>query len=319
MRIAVIGAGGIGGFYAAKLARAGHSVVVCARGQHLRAIQNRGLMVTHPTFRFADVIVAVSLDEFFRCWSPTRLDLILLCTKSDVTDAIGRQLAHWFSSRGVCVPVLSLQNGVDNERRLAGHINPGAVLGGLAVRIGARVSAPGCIDAVGVAQLIVGVWPNTIDAAAGPAADCLDDIIGVMRGAGIEVQKSGNILRELWRKLVINNGVNPLSALTGMDSRQLTSNSDTSWLVRALMEETARAAAADGIVLDATDVEEMFELISSFDAIKTSMLIDREAGRPMEVNDICGAVISRSDVLDIESPYTHMIASLLAVIEHADT
>ena len=292
---------------------------MCARGQHLLAMQKNGLTVTHPEFRFSGEVVAVSLDEFFRCWSPTRLDLILLCTKSEATDSVGRQLAHWFSGGGVCVPVLSLQNGVDNERRLACNIEPGAVLGGLAVRIGARVSEPGCIEAVGIAQLIVGAWPNQRDAAAGPAVDCLDEIVDVMRSAGIEVQRTENILRELWRKLVINNGVNPLSALTGMDSRQLTSSTDTSWMVRTLMEETARAAAADGIILGTDDVDEMFELISSFDAIKTSMLIDREAGRSMEVNDICGAVISRSDALDLESPYTRMIASLLTAIERADT
>ncbi|MGO1692740.1 MAG: ketopantoate reductase family protein [Marinobacter sp.] len=122
---------------------------------------------------------------------------------------------------------------------------------------------------------------------------------------------SEHIRYELWRKLVINNGVNPLSALTGLDTQSLTHHPEFSLIVYGMMAEAAAASKADGLDLGKEDVDEMFGLISSFKAIKTSMLVDKEKGRPLELDSIAGAVLRRSRMLGIGAPYTATVSALL--------
>ena len=114
---------------------------------------------------------------------------------------------------GLPTPVLSLQNGVDNEAVLARHLGAKRILGGLAVGIGSHLRAPGVIDATGPGQVIMGQWPNA-SAGAPPLAALLEKLDIIFNQAGIPSRVTDDIQLELWRKLVVNNGVNPLSALT---------------------------------------------------------------------------------------------------------
>jgi 2-dehydropantoate 2-reductase len=233
--------------------------------------------------------------------------LIILCVKAIDTETIARQLADWLGE--FSTPVLSLQNGVDNEAVLTRHLGAERVLGGLAVRIGSHLTSPGIIDAVGPAQVVLGQWPTA--AAASNSTELLKRLDAVFNQAGIPTRLVDNIQLELWRKLVINNGVNPLSALTRLDTGTLMHDSGLSEVVYGLMAEAAAAAAADGVSLTETDCKEMFELVRHFDPIKTSMLVDFEHHRPLELEAICGAVLSRSRQLQREAPYTFTIYQLL--------
>ena len=145
----------------------------------------------------------------------------------------------------------------------------------------------------------------------GTVSSSLELLGELFNEAGIPTQVTDNIQLELWRKLVINNGVNPLSALTGLDTRTLSHDPGLSKIVYGLMYEATQAAAADGVELTEKDCQGTFELIRQFDAIKTSMLVDMEHGRPLEVEEICGAVLKRSQVLNKEAPYTYTIYQLL--------
>jgi 2-dehydropantoate 2-reductase len=127
----------------------------------------------------------------------------------------------------------------------------------------------------------------------------------------IPTQQVANIRRELWRKLVINNGVNPLSALTGLDTHTLSHYPRFGPLVHQLIQEAANVAAADDELLTGQDADEMFELIRTFDPIKTSMLVDLEKGRQLEVDAISGAVIRRGKQLGMTVPYTETVYALL--------
>jgi 2-dehydropantoate 2-reductase len=129
--------------------------------------------------------------------------------------------------------------------------------------------------------------------------------------AGIPTQVTENIRYEMWRKLLINNGVNPLSALTRLDTRSLTHHPEFGKVVYGMMSETVQASKADGVNLTQKDLDDMFELISSFNAIKTSMLVDQEQGRPLELDSISGAVLRRCEKLGIQAPYTFTVHSLL--------
>lgn len=307
MHFIVIGTGGIGGYYGARLQAHGQLITFIARGTHLQALQTRGLRVNHPEWRFDAPVRACSLEQFLQSSLPPEADLIILCVKAIDTHAIARQLAD--SLKELSTPVLSLQNGVDNEAVLTRYLGAERVLGGLAVRIGSHLTAPGIIDAVGPAQVVLGQWPTA--AAATNSTELLKRLDAVFNQAGIPTRVTGNIQFELWRKLVINNGVNPLSALTGLDTGTLMHDPGLSQIVYGLMAEATAAAAADGISLTETDCKEMFELVRHFAPIKTSMLVDFEHHRPLELEEICGAVLSRSRQLQREAPYTFTIYQLL--------
>lgn len=307
-RILIVGAGGIGGYYAAKLAEAGHSVVLTARGEHLSALKTQGLRVEYegrffhhqlPAYSHAELVQACGCDEF---------DLVAITLKSTATDSVMAELSDWL--RAGSVPVLSLQNGVDNEPRIAEVVGEKRVLGGLAVRIGGHITEPGAVSAEGVAQIVMGAWPR--QQPEDIRAALLTRLALAFNEAGIPTTVTERIRYELWRKLVINNGVNPLSALTRLDTRSLTHHPAFAKVVYGMMTETVQASKADGVDLTQKDLDEMFELISSFNAIKTSMLVDQEKKRPLELDSISGAVLRRCEQLGIEAPYTQTVHAVLS-------
>lgn len=307
MRFAIIGAGGIGAYYGALLHRAGHEVTLVARGAHLQAIQRDGLTVHHPEVEFAGLVPALSQAALLSEHGAADFDLIAIAVKSGSTGALCAALGDWLAAADT--PVLSLQNGVDNEPCIERAVGRERTVGGLAVRIGGHIVAPGVVSATGPAQVVMGAWPDTARNSALQAR--LEPLAAAFQAAGIPTTLSAGIQKELWRKLLINNGVNPLSALTGLDTRSLTGHPALGSTVYHMMQETAAVAAADGVDLGASDVDEMYELISGFDAIKTSMLVDREKGRELELDAIAGAVLHRAALLGIETPCTATVAALL--------
>lgn len=310
LNILIIGAGGIGGYYGARLAEAGHRIVLTARGAHLTALQERGLLVYHESQRIECVAPAVDHATLMQNYQARDFDVVVIALKSTATESVLVELGPWLLEDDV--PVLSLQNGVDNEPILAEQFGDNRVLGGLAVRIGGHTIEPGVIQAEGAAQVVMGAWPYH-----SKQQDARQRLLTTLRNAfdeaGIPTTVSDNIRHELWRKLVINNGVNPISALTGLDTKSLTRHPQFSQIVYGMMMETAASAKADGVDLRTSDVDEMFGLISSFNAIKTSMLVDKEKGRPLELDSISGAVLRRSEALGIEAPYTATVYALLTL------
>jgi len=304
MKCLIIGAGGIGCYYGARLLQAGHALTLVARGKHLQVMQQQGLRVEHEALHFRERVDALSMEELLTQRTCGDYDLIMLTLKSGATADWLEQSRDWLAQADT--PVLSLQNGVDNEPLIAAQIGAKRTLGGLAVRIGGHIIAPGHVEARGPAQVVMGCWPGSIG-----EDRRLDDLAGQLNAAGIPTRVSSDIRHELWKKLLINNGVNPLSALTGLDTRSLTADPVLGPTVYRIMQETALAARADDVELTQADVDEMFDLISNFDAIKTSMLVDREKGRPLELDDISGAVIRRCRALGEEAPWTELTERLL--------
>ncbi len=312
LRIAIIGAGGIGCYYGARLQNAGHRVKFIARGKHLKALQSNGLDLEHPNFIFKQKVDACSLDSLFENNKPLNFDITVLCIKATTTDIIAKRLHDWFNKHQQKTAVMSFQNGVDNEKILADWLGNDCIIGGLAVRIGGHVITPGKVKATGVAQLILGSWPSEKSLTEKRFGNDLDKWIKLFNQAYIPTRKAPDIRKELWRKLVINNGVNPLSALTRLDTKAMSHHSQFGPIVQKLMLEAAKVAIADGEVLSEEDAIEMYQLIRSFDPIKTSMLVDLENGKPLEINEISGAVIARAERLGFSIPYTETVFALLA-------
>lgn len=223
--------------------------------------------------------------------------------------------ASWLDSNSVwlaagATPVLSLQNGVENEAVLSKLLGVNRVVGGLAVRIGAHIVSPGFVEAQGLCQIVLGAWPNAV------VNEGLQGIVkrlaDTFNASGIPTRATVDIRHELWKKLLVNNGVNPLSALTRKDTGFLTKQPHYRQVVYAAMQEVAAVASADDVVLSQSDVDEMFKLICEFDPIKTSMLVDLEKGRPLELDAISGSVLRRAERLGIDTPVTALIHSLLS-------
>jgi 2-dehydropantoate 2-reductase len=311
LKIAIIGAGGIGCYYGVRLLQSGHEVTLVARGEHLRVMQQQGLRLQHPDCHYQGPVNALSLDDLLEHTRPDDYDMLLFCVKATATEQLAQSLARWFHVAGTGTATISLQNGIDNEAQLAQSLGEEYVIGGLAVRIGGHITRPGQVEATGIAQIVWGAWPDSDSPAADRYGQALESWTESFNQAGIPTRLVSDIRRELWRKLVINNGVNPLSALTRLDTRTLSHHPEFSSLVYALMREAATAAGADGESLTEQDVDEMFTLIREFDPIKTSMLVDLEKGRSLELQPISGAVISRCESLGIDAPYTRTVHALL--------
>ncbi|MFK8068522.1 MAG: ketopantoate reductase family protein [Gammaproteobacteria bacterium] len=318
MNIVILGCGGIGCYFGARLLQARHQVTFIGRGDHLAAIKKHGLKVDHPDFSFNQGVDAVSIDQWVSEFDPEIVDVVLLSVKAMVTTEVAELCARWINSSRKKPFFVSLQNGVDNEINLVKNLGEDKVIGGLTRRIGANIELPGMISATGPAETIIGFWPNSdhLD-----NSDSVNDsdrgkvfvtkLQAVFNEAGIPTEQSEDIRLQLWKKLVINNGVNALAALLQKKTGAILKDKALADLVMKMMQETAIAAKCDDVILSSEDIQEMYDLICTFDSIKPSMLIDRERGRPLEINEICGAVIERSEKLGVDAPYTRSISTLL--------
>ena len=252
----MVGAGGIGGYYAARLLEAGHQVVLTARGAHLHALKRSGLTVHYEGRELVHMAAAHDHQELVTRYKSDEFDLIIITLKATATVSVVSELGDWLKQGRA--PVLSLQNGVDNEPLLVEAVGAERVIGGLAVRIGGHIARPGVIEAEGLAQIVMGEWPK-VSGRQDSRTPLLKILVAAFNDAGIPTRYSDNINYELWRKLLINNGVNPLSALTGLDTRSLTHHPGFSKIVYGMMAETVEASRADDVNLGKKDLDEMFD------------------------------------------------------------
>lgn len=163
MRIANLGAGGLGAYFGAKLHQAEHDVLFVTRGAHLHAMQQDGLHVNHPSLQSSHSVNALDMQTFLQT-KPLMYDLLILLTKSMETATIGRQLSVWLDTHGANLYMLSLQNGVENEDILAQFLPKTFIIGGLMRKIGAHVVKAGHVEAVGIAETILGsMWMRCLN------------------------------------------------------------------------------------------------------------------------------------------------------------
>src|SRR5271163_1454646 len=231
MKILVMGAGAVGAYFGARLQQAGEDIVYCARGENLRALKERGLDITSTRgdLKLASVVATDDPREF------APYDLILFCVKAYDTDAAAGQLKGSLAPGGA---ILTLQNGVENEARLAELFDPSAVMGGNA-RIGVELVAPGKILHSTTGTIEFGELDGRVSARANAIAEA-------MRRAGILGELSPNIRASRWDKLMWNAAFNTVTALTHRTVGEVLDDPEGPALIRNLMEEVRTAAATDG-------------------------------------------------------------------------
>ena len=305
MRFLILGAGGIGSYFGARLINAGHDVIFVARGKHLDALQHNQLKLQHPEFCFSKKIISYSIDEIKKL-NAHSFQVVLLTTKSTSTGTLSKHLQMWFDNEKKIPYIISLQNGVDNEEILSLVLNKKYIIAGLTRKIGAHIVSPAVINATGSAETILGSLEKTVE-----NSSFLEEIKNIFNNAKIPTQISENINLELWKKLIINNGVNAICALLKKETGIIMHHEKLSKIVYGLMNETAIAASNKGIKISKKEVDDMYELITNFDSIKPSMLVDVENNRELELDEICNVVIENCEALGLDAPYTRTISTLL--------
>ena len=305
MRIVIAGAGAIGGYIGARLARVGADVVLFARGPHLSAMQSRGLRVTSEDGDF-EVKPQVAGDLA----AIGTADVVFLGVKAHGLTALAPQLRPLFHQDTV---VVSTQNGipwwyfqnyggeldglrlerVDPGGVIASAIEPRRIVGSLAY-FATDIVEPGVIHHTEGNRISFGEPDGTRSERAKAIAEALI-------GAGFRCPVTTRFRHEIWVKLLGNVAFNPISALTGGTLEELVRHGETNRLVRDLMVETECVAGKLGIELPIS-IDQRMAGAEKVGAHKTSMLQDYEAGRPMELEAVVGAVVELGERLGVPMP-----------------
>jgi 2-dehydropantoate 2-reductase len=297
MRIAVIGAGGVGGFFGGKLAQAGHDVVFVARGAHLAALREHGLRVEGPhAFAVASVNAVDSVAQV----GP--VDAAMLCVKLWDVEPLAPQLAVLVRDGGVVIP---FQNGVDSHAILQRTLGPAHVLGGVAY-IAATIGSPGVIVQTGtMARLVVGAFAAAQAAAA-------DAFAQACRGAGIDCSVSPDIRAALWTKYVFLAALSGVTSLARQPVGVIRSDPDLRATMASAMREIVAVAAAEGVALGEGFVERQLGFLDGLPAqMRSSMQNDLAAGNRLEAPWLAGGVVRKGAERRVPTPVNATIYAAL--------
>lgn len=300
MKIAILGAGGVGGYYGGLLARAGHPVALLARGAHLDTLRERGLEIRTPEETFTVDVAAADAPEAL---GPADLAIVAVKTYSLAEVAPAARLLAQGGAE-----ILPLLNGVEAADRLLALGVPGErVLGGLTEISAARI-APGVIERRSSFQKVV------VGELAGGLSERTERIAAAFQKAGAEGRASADITADLWRKFAF---ISTMAAACGL-SRSPVGPIREAPLGRLLIERALRevfaVARARGLELGEDDVARILAFIESMaPVLKPSLLVDLEAGRPTEIDDLSGAVSRLGRLAGVETPVHDVATAALSI------
>jgi len=301
MRILVHGAGAVGGYFGALLARGGHEVWFVARGNNLEALRARGLTVRVEP----DTLTLAPVQAVAEPAAAPPPELVLVCVKSYDSAVAARALR---SVVGRDTIVLSLQNGVENEDVLARELDLPPLMIAL-TRIGVELVAPATVNYSGRGTIVFG----EPDGRESPRARRL---AGALAMAGVPYQLRRDILVAAWEKLAWNAGFNAVTALTRRTVAEVLALPATRDLVVDAMEEVDAVAAASGIPVRRTRTAAVLQdSLTGLPDFQTSMLQDVLRGRRLEHDAINGAVVRAATRKGIAVPVNRTLLALLTSLD----
>ena len=310
MRAVIAGAGAIGAYVGARLARAGQDVTLFARGAQLRALAERGIRVRAAD---GDFEVRPAVADRLEAIGPA--DVVLLGVKAHSLPELAPRLAPLLGPDTV---VVSMQNGVpwwffqgfggdleglrlervDPGGAVAAAIAPGRIVGAI-VYVSAEIEAPGVVRHHEGARISLGE-PD------GSRSDRVRRLAAALGEAGFRCPVTTRIRHEIWVKILGNVAFNPISALTGATLGEMARDPDVAPLIREIMTETEAVAQKLGLELPVS-IEQRMTGAEKVGEHKTSMLQDLEAGRPLELEAIVGAVLELGERLGLAMPATRAV------------
>ena len=297
MRIAVMGAGGVGGYFGGLLAKAGNDVTFIARGEHLQAIRSTGLRVVHNAGEF--VVDAAATDE------PEEVgpvDLVMFTVKAYDTDSALEAMAPLV---GQGTTVLTLQNGVESHIAVESAFGEGCALPGAAY-VESRIDSPGVVVQTGhVARLVFGE-------ASGEESARVVRVRDVMVSAGINVEVSPDVLATLWTKFLFITAVAGLTSACRRQIGELLGEPGYRDVLVEAMREIEAVGRAKGINLDDEVVGQTMEYVEgAVKDITASMHLDLERGRRLELEIFNGAVVRMGRETGVATPVNDLLYLVL--------
>ena len=298
MRIAVIGTGGTGGYFGGLLSRAGHEVAFVARGAHLDAIRAGGLTV-HSRLAGNFTVRAAATDDIR---SIGRADLVLVCVKTYSMESV---LPHLPALVGPKTMILSMQNGIDNEDRIAAVTGPEPVLG-LAAQVSAFIQGPGVIVQVGgPGKLIFGEM-------AGGESPRTAALAKTFQDAGIAAEVRPDIKVALWEKFIFICAASGVTALTRLPAGPIFADPETARLLRATLDEGVAVARAEGAAVAANFTERTLAQTAKLEPwTRGSMALDLLEGRRLELETLNGTVVRLGRAREVAVPVNWTIYAAL--------
>lgn len=298
-RVAVVGAGAVGGYFGGMLARAGIPVVLIGRPSFVEAVRRSGLRI--DSIRFQETVHPDAATELA---AAAGADVVLFSVKTTDTVPVSKQLAAILPQGSL---VVSMQNGVNNAEviREASGINALPAV----VYVAASVPAPGTVKHLGRGDIVVGSQDGRI----GPLAE-------IFAAATIPCRISENIEGELWTKLVWNCALNAVSALGRVTYGEIIVNGDARRLVEAVVQETLSVARAKGVhppgLEDAkAAVAGAFKVAEQMSATRSSTAQDLVRGKPTEIDSLNGYVARTGSQLGVPTPVNHALYTLIKLYE----
>ncbi|MGZ8203582.1 MAG: ketopantoate reductase family protein [Burkholderiales bacterium] len=301
MKIAVIGSGGVGGFFGGRLANAGYDVHFVARGAHLAAMRESGLTIesdAHGTIQVPRVNVTEDPAAIGHA------DLVLIAVKLWDTEVTARAVKPIV---GPDTAVLSLQNGVVKDDILRRELGANALMGGVAY-VGTSIARPGVIRQVGALQRVVF---GEYDGRESPRAK---RILEALLEGGVQAELSTNIRRALWEKYAFLVGLSGATATMRTPIGPIRSHHQTRAFLLDLMKETVAVGRALGVDLPPDYAEQRLAFADTLATDMTSSLHhDLERGNRLEVEWLSGGVVQLGNTVNVPTPCNRAVWDILAL------
>lgn len=298
-KVAVVGAGAVGGYFGGMLARAGVPVVLIGRPAFVQAVQRTGLKL--DSFRFQDT---VHLEASTDLSAAAGAEVVLFCVKTTGTAHVAKELSRIVRPDSL---VVSLQNGVNN----AEEIRAAAGLDALpaVVYVAASVPAPGTVKHLARGDLVVG-----------PRNERTEKVAQLFEAAGVSCRISENIEGELWAKLLANCALNALSALGRVTYGEILASAEAKNVMEAVVQETLAVAHAKSIHLGGLDdlpaaIAACFKIAEQMTTTRSSTAQDLARGKRTEIASLNGYVAKLGPQLGVPTPVNHALYTLVKLYE----
>jgi 2-dehydropantoate 2-reductase len=300
MKILIIGSGGVGGFYGAKLVQAGHEVTFVARGRHLEAMQKTGLHIENDSGICLALQSVTAVEDFRAVRHP---DLVLIAVKLWDLKDIAAKLKDVV---GPSTTVLSLQNGVVKDIVLKKAFGDKAVIGGVGY-VATSIGRPGVIKQVGSLQKIrLGTYGGT-------ASPLVSELANSLAGVGIDALVSDDIQRVLWEKFVFLVGLSSMTCLTRLTIGPIRENPVSRHMLQGVVSEAVNVGLAHKVALPPDYAATAMALVDQLPYTMTSsMFHDLEKGNRLELPWLGGGVIALAEETGVQVPVNQFIADALA-------
>lgn len=290
LSITVMGAGSVGCYFGALLARAGHPVTLIGRASHMQAISQHGLRLQTAT---EDLNIPITTST--EASAVAGADVVLFCVKSTDTEAAAAQIKPHLAAH---TQVLSLQNGVDNDQRLRLILGQQPVAAAV-VYVATTMAGPGHVRHFGRGELLIAPCPQG------------DEIALQFSAANIPTQTSDGVLTALWQKLIINCVYNALSALTQQPYGWLIAQQGVPAVMQDIAAECKAVALADGVLLPASVDEAVAAIARTMPRQLSSTAQDLARGKTTEIDHLNGYVVRRGQALGIATPINRLLQVLV--------